>query len=270
MDNFLEKYSNWLDESKEHLSNEAIATYLNLKNILSEKEKEFIENHLKLCTECEKKFNLVVAEDKEMDEASLEEEHNQDIEKKEAIKIFTLERIVKYSVAAIIAVGLVLATYYSFFQEEKVIITERKKTEHKLDTLRKSVSMDSISIPLVKEAEKEGQEKVKLKTDLKSFAVNDILESFVHRNIRSETEIEIMQPDIDDTIKFPFTFKWTQKSFMGTNKLLIVDNQNKTLYQADISGKEITIDQKLTDGLYYWKLETNGKLGVVGKFFVVK
>ena len=119
-------------------------------------------------------------------------------------------------------------------------------------------------------AEEENQKDSQNNSNLKSFATNDVLESFVNRNIRSETEIEIVQPNIDDTIKFPYTFKWNQKSFSGSNKLIIVDNQNNPLYQAEIGGKEITIDQKLNSGLYYWKLESNGKLASVGKFFVYK
>ena len=266
----IEEYSRLLDDSQKHLSNEAIATYVNLKSFLSKKENRYVENHLSSCEECKERFNHIVAEDREMDIASEEEERAPEKEIEEPVKTFTFERLVKYTIAAVVIIGFGLATYFSFFQEEKIVITEKKKPEPVSDTLRKIAKQDSISIPAVTKAEEENQKDSQNNSNLKSFATNDVLESFVNRNIRSETEIEIVQPNIDDTIKFPYTFKWNQKSFSGSNKLIIVDNQNNPLYQAEIGGKEITIDQKLTSGLYYWKLESNGKLAAVGKFFVYK
>ena len=269
MENIIEEYSKWLDDSKEHLSNQALATYANLKDFLSEKEKQFVEIHLKNCAVCEDRLNRITIEDKEM-EVAIEDKHEPVHMPEKPLKVFNLQKVFKYSVAAVIVIGLLLATYFSFFQEEKVVITERKKPEPKTDTLMKPTRPVSDSIQLVQEAGKKLQEDTLKIPELKSFAANEILENFVHRNVRSETEIEIIQPDIDDTIKFPYTFKWKQKSFSGSNKLIIVDNQNNSLYQAEIGGKEITIDQKLSNGLYYWKLESNGKLEAVGKFFIVK
>ncbi|HEY7750846.1 MAG TPA: hypothetical protein VH917_01035, partial [Ignavibacteriaceae bacterium] len=63
MENFLEEYSKLLDDSKSHLSNETLATYLNLKDQLSAKEKLFIENHLKDCLRCKEKYDLMKIED---------------------------------------------------------------------------------------------------------------------------------------------------------------------------------------------------------------
>ena len=270
MENNIEEYSRWLDDSKNHLSNKAIATYKNLKGFLSKKEIRFVENHLSSCEECKDRFRLIVDEDREMDLLAEEEEMVPEKETEESVKVFALGKILKYSVAAVIVAGLILVTYFSFFQEERVVYTEKKKPEAVSDTLRKSANSDSVGISVVTKAEDENQYNVQSNSNLKSFAVNNILESFVNRNIRSDTEIEIVQPNIGDTIKFPYTFKWDQKTFSGSNKLIVVDNQNNPLYQAEIGGKEITIDQKLTSGLYYWKLESNGKLAAVGKFFVVK
>ena len=268
MENNIEEYARWLDDSKKHLSDEVITTYLNLEELLSKKEKLFVENHLASCKMCKEKFDHIVAEDKELDNAAEEDEKRPEEEVVEPVKIFTLGRVVKYAVAAVVVTGLVLVTYFSFFQEDRRVTTEKQKPEPVNDTTRNNP--DSMSIPVFTKAEKETRQDTLTKATMKSFAVNDVLENFVNRNIRSETEIEVVQPDIDDTIKFPYTFKWNQKTFSGSNKLIIVDNQDKPLYQAEIGGIEITIDQKLTSGLYYWKLESNGKLSAIGKFFVVK
>ena len=270
MENNIEEYSKWLDEAKVHLSNEAIATFFNLEKILSAKEKKFVENHIATCEECKKKFEQISAEDKELDAVAEEEEKVPDEEIKEPVKTYTFEKIIKYSIAAVVGVGLVLATYFSFFQEEKTVVTEKKIPEPMTDTLHKITKPDSMSIPVMTKADDKTRQDVDAEKNLKSFAVNELLENFVHRNVRSETDIEIVQPEIEDTIKFPFTFKWNQKSFSGTNRLIIVNNENKPLYQAEIGGKEITIDQKLASGLYYWKIESNGKLAAIGKFFIMK
>jgi hypothetical protein len=269
MENFIEEYSKWLDDSKKHLSNQALATYANLSELLSEKEKRFVISHLKKCPECEERYNTLVIEDREMDVAVTEEEIPELLPEK-PVKIFNLQKAVKYSAAAVIVIGFLLVTYFSFFQEEKNALTERKKPEPKMDTIKQIPKNASDSIEVVQEAGRKKEETNDQDTQLKSFATNETLENFIFRNVRSESIIELLQPGQGDTIVFPFTFKWSQKSFSGSNKLIIVDNQNNPLYQAEIGGKEITIDQKLSSGLYYWKLEMNEKLEAIGKFFVVK
>lgn len=67
MENFLTEYSKFLDETNHHLSLQAIATYINLYDTLSDKERLFITNHLEVCRECTDSFNLVFDEDLELD-----------------------------------------------------------------------------------------------------------------------------------------------------------------------------------------------------------
>ena len=67
MENFLEEYSKFLDGSGNHLSLKSLATYINLSGLLSEKEKQFISNHLTDCKQCINSFNLIFDEDLEID-----------------------------------------------------------------------------------------------------------------------------------------------------------------------------------------------------------
>ena len=67
MENFLSEYSKFLDETNHHLSLQTIATYINLYDSLSDKEKLFISNHLEACRECTESFNLIFDEDLELD-----------------------------------------------------------------------------------------------------------------------------------------------------------------------------------------------------------
>ena len=127
MDNFLEEYSNWLDESEEHLSNQAIATFINLKRLLSDKEKQFIEDHLDSCSQCKSKYEQIAAEDKEMDKLANEEKPV--TERIGQGKIFTLPKVVRYAAAAVILITMFFAVYYLFIKKDEVLITEKDKPE---------------------------------------------------------------------------------------------------------------------------------------------
>jgi hypothetical protein len=67
MENFLAEYSKFLNETNKHLSLQSLATYINLPGQLSDKEKQFISNHLVDCKECSNSFNLIFDEDLELD-----------------------------------------------------------------------------------------------------------------------------------------------------------------------------------------------------------
>jgi len=267
MENFLEEYTKWLDDSKEHLSNRSIATYLNLKEILSDKEKQFIEDHLNSCSECQNKFEQIAAEDEEMDELANEEEPV--TKQAEQVKVFTLQNVIRYAAAAVIFIAMLFVAYYMFIKKDEVLITKNNKPETKIDTLNNLAQQDSAGIPQIVEPEEQKKEKPE-KIHLESFAVNDVLENFINRNIRSGEKINILQPGIGDTVSLPITFKWNQQTGTGYNELIIVDNKNQSLYQAAISGKEITIDKKFSKGLYYWKLLVKDKLEAVGKFYIIR
>lgn len=68
MENISEEYSKFLDETKRHLSLQSLATYINLRDLLSDKEKQFISNHLAECAQCGNAFNSVFDEDLDLDE----------------------------------------------------------------------------------------------------------------------------------------------------------------------------------------------------------
>ncbi len=67
MENMFEEYSKFLDETTNHLSQQTLATYINLQDQLSDKEKQFISNHLTECKECSESFNKIFDEDLDLD-----------------------------------------------------------------------------------------------------------------------------------------------------------------------------------------------------------
>lgn len=254
MENFLEDYSRLLDYSKNHLSNATIATYINLKEQLSNKELKFIDRHLQDCSDCKSKFETIRAEDIEIDSGHTDK-----------IKIFSITKYWKYAAAAGIVIGVLAAIYFYFPKQSENLITEDILTKDTLSTEEKATP-DSI-IQSTQEGEK--LPKKEKKPDQELFAVNNVLENFINRNVRSENKIFIISPELSDTVHAPITFKWKATTTVKDLKLILVDNKNIITYLVSVAGNELTMDKKLNDGLYYWKLEADGTLETVGKIFVI-
>jgi len=151
---------------------------------------------------------------------------------------------------------------YYIFQpaNEEVIVTNDKRL---IDSLKTEGDIQGA---------KEPEEKEKTKDIVKDyneadFAVNNVLENFVSRNVRSEASIKITLPQIGDTLNVPINFKWktTKKEKFGFE---LVDNRNKQIVNETLTENEYTFPDKLNPGLYYWKVLTDDKLGAVGKFYI--
>lgn len=259
-DRNLEEYLSLLDDSKEHLSNQAIATYQNLTELLSAKEKSFIERHIEDCNECKSKFATIQAENLEMDNIS--EERVILKERKKITNIFSLRSVVKYSVAAAIVFGILFIADYIFLNEKTV--NKKSPIAHNLDSLKNS--KDSISSLHIVENENNRTDEIAV--DGENFAENNILENFISRNIRSEKTVEIISPKIGAEVGTKIKFEWERIAPIGQPKLTIVDNKNLQVYEITVAGNTLTIDKKFKPGLYYWKLTSDDKLEAVGKFYV--
>ncbi|MEP0861687.1 MAG: hypothetical protein HRF52_09660 [Ignavibacterium sp.] len=266
MENFLTEYSTLLDDSKEHLSNQALAVYLNLAENLSAKEKIFIENHLKSCSFCRENFEKIVTEDKEMDEIISAD--NSLISGDKLIKNPRIIKLIRYSAVAVIIIATGISIYYLFKSTDEREVAQRKKIENEIDSIKNNINQEVIKFPQISETENIEAEKQKEQFDKQLFATNIVLENFINRNIRSRLSSQILNPGIGDTVISPIKFKWQQSNKSDNNKLIIVDNKNRTIYQITISGTEITVNQKFKRGLYYWKLLSDDKLELVGKFFI--
>lgn len=266
MKNFLEEYSILLDNSKEHLSNQALATYLNLKDVLSEKEKLFIDSHLKLCSKCRDNYEKIVAEDKEMDKIIFE--GKSEITKNESKNNSRIIKLLRYSAVASIIIFVGLSFYYLLTMEEESKITQVNKNNNKIDSVTTKTDQGTIKSPEISGKEKLEVEKQPINFNNEIFAVNTVLENFINRNTRSNINFKIIKPKIGDTVTTPIAFKWEQFVQTDSNKLIIVDNKNRTIYQETTAGSELEVNQNFKSGLYYWKLLSNDKLEVVGKFYL--
>ncbi len=266
MDNFLDNYSKLLDESTEHLSNQAIATYVNIGFGLTNKEKLFIENHLKSCSKCRNIYEKIIVEDKEIDEL-LSDIHSEIAETSNSKK-FLLIKLIKYSAAAVITIAVVLGFYFLLIikSEEKIAETNTVNTNTD-SSVSKSISESTKASELAETVNKK-EEKQSRKTNDELFATNDVLENFINRNVRSQQKLKITHPSVGDSVKIPITFNWEFFSQVDSVRIMVVDNKNRTIYDTVICGKEFKLDSDLRKGLYYWKLFYDDKLETVGKFYL--
>lgn len=255
----LDKYSENLKNSKGHLSNAVIATYINLKENLSGEEISFVENHISKCDECRKRLEEMIQEDTEIDE-----ERNSKITKlpvsawpSQDGQDYNIRknRYYIWAAAAMIVIAAGIGIYYYLLSPKRVIVENNKPVT------------DSLSIKENNQTIGESQEKTE-NYNKEDFAVNEILENFVDRNIRSEEGVEILSPGIGDTLKGRIKLKW--KSFEPEKNfhIIVVNNKNKKIWESTTHYSNTFINKRLQPGLYYWKIEERNKLVALGKFIV--
>jgi len=266
MEKFLEEYSKILDETGGHLSFQALATYLNLKEKLSSKEKNFIESHLKTCTACKEKYKTVLEEDIELDNILGDYEITRSVAK--TSRIFSITKYWKYAAAAAIVIAIAALFYFFFLVPGDEILTEESiPTEQQIQS-EESLTTQQSELDKPTPEQKTEEERKAIPNGQETFAENSVLENFINRNIRSEKTIEIISPEIGADVGSTITFEWKRINSAGAVLLSVVDNKNNTVYEMTVDGTSLTMDKKFKAGLYYWKILVGEKLESVGKFYV--
>lgn len=105
--------------------------------------------------------------------------------------------------------------------------------------------------------------------DPKRLVPNSILENFVDRTVRSAASLNLIVPGIGDTLEVPFTVRW-QGSAENEVTIILVNNANSEIWRGSTRGSEIATSGEFEPGLYYLKIEVDGTLVRVGKFFVLQ
>lgn len=100
----------------------------------------------------------------------------------------------------------------------------------------------------------------------RNFRVNPNLESTIGTQYRSAS-IQILSPRNNVRLSGDIFFSW-KKSTQPILILKIINNQNEVFYNYSVSGNRFIFKQKLSPGLYYWKLENKNDLLYIGKFFI--
>ena len=172
-----------------------------------------------------------------------------------------------FAAAATIIIALFVIGYFYFAPvKQKVITINKNKTEtdsilyEKKEIVNQEIQKESGGKNKKSFAENNFNEE--------DFKNNTVLQNFVNRNIRSETDIEIISPRVGDTLKNKIELKWNS-GLQGINyHIIVVNNRDEKAWEIVTSNKRTTINKKLQPGLYYWKIEADEKLETVGKFFI--
>jgi len=228
--NFLTDYSEFLDNSGNHLTYSALSVYQNFADELSKKEKFFFNTHLAGCKICTERLQEVAdIEDKET-------------KKQTAVILGISPSIFRYAIAAVLvaAVGLALVVITQDFQQNTIASNE--------------IAIDK---PLAAAT-----------SDPAKFIPNQVLENFIERTVRSTQNVSLLAPAAGETLSTPYTITWQGSKKIYT--LTVVNNKNADVWKKTTSSFEIVLDSKLDAGLYYLKLEVNEKLVQVRKFVVIR
>ena len=99
-----------------------------------------------------------------------------------------------------------------------------------------------------------------------AFQTLPYLEEMLSDVSRSET-VTVLSPEIGQKYKDGLSFIW-EGTGDETVYVKILNNQGDELYSLATQGRKLQFNEKLSAGLYYWKLESEDDLLFVGKFLV--
>ncbi len=106
------------------------------------------------------------------------------------------------------------------------------------------------------------------RTQINPFKDNPNLEYMVDSPLRGKL-IHIISPEFRINERGKIIFKW--KNHIDKHLILkILNNTNETIYTLKTDKSRVELKEKLSPGLYYWKLEDSENLYHVGKFIIEK
>lgn len=100
------------------------------------------------------------------------------------------------------------------------------------------------------------------------FTPNAVLEVHIHRTYRGDIHLENITPAGSETLAVPIQFNWIQPDVDRVLTVSIVNNQNEKIWEHPADTLPLLFSKKLTPGLYYWMIKTDGEILSVRKFFV--
>lgn len=153
--------------------------------------------------------------------------------------------------AAILAAALITGALFFQFS------TRNARVTHPVQTANTPVAtpIDTVSTPPARNDD--------LLAD--HFSISPNLDDLVNSEFRSEM-IEVLAPEIEAIVQPPITFQW--KQYPRPVILKVLNNKDITVLTSSVKGNKFVTSKIFPEGLYYWKLEDNGELLYVGKFFV--
>ncbi len=264
LDNYLNAYPDHL-KSGGHLNYEIISVFISQPDGLSDRERECIENHLKLCDPCRQKFQEVSGFDWSFGEQSSHE-------KKSIVRFLQSSDVLKYAAAAAVVMAIAVSVFLYFGNTPKESLTvEAAKKDAPKNQTDSSLTADNGKKNQSESLNGQTEKKNKLAGAMlaENFVENPLLESFIDQKYRSTTMFELISPAKGDTVKMPVEFKWRSDTKTHHYLVVLLDNRNNEVWNGSTMGSRIVVNQALHPGLYYWKLQADNDLMGVRKFYIV-
>jgi len=99
-----------------------------------------------------------------------------------------------------------------------------------------------------------------------NYLVNSNLEIMIGSQSRS-ADVQIKSPRNNVYLEGHILFSWEETGLKPLH-LKILNNSNEALFEYEVDENRLEFKEKLSPGLYYWKLESKNDLLYVGKFFI--
>lgn len=265
----MEVYSKFMNETGEHLSNDVLLNYLKMFETLSENEKQFIESHLETCITCKQKIYTqpgIIPEDAAPLSSSVS--HDNAINNK--LGIYKHFEYWKYAAGIFLFAVVFIIMFYEPDAGKNNVTSYTGRLSDTMD-IHLQLNFDSLS--QLRKAENDISDKKETTKEpgvAEHFLPNILLENFIFQGGHTSRKINIISPQMEETVSRVITFKWHLNTSLGNLQFSIVDNKNISLYSALVTGSGLTIDKRFKSGLYYWKLESGNVLEAAGKFIVRK
>ncbi len=96
-----------------------------------------------------------------------------------------------------------------------------------------------------------------------NFQPNPSLEYLAGSQVRAEA-ITIVAPELNASLSGDISFHWKSENILH---IRILNNRGDVIHAAK-SKDQYRLEEKLSAGLYYWKLETEDDVIYIGKFFI--
>lgn len=81
-------------------------------------------------------------------------------------------------------------------------------------------------------------------------------------------EIQIRSPEMGQTCKGRIFFSW-EPTDANPLFLVLLNNRGKIIRRIQVTDNKYRLKEKLMPGLYYWKLESEEEMLILGKFMII-
>lgn len=261
------------DETNHHISDQQTALYVDyMLNENSANPTESVLHHVENCSVCKDNImDVFLCLKKNPIRLKTKPFHNLLPEKDRQESIHKNHPYLKRVAASFFIMALFITFYFTII--DKQFFQKSKNPQNDKTAIANQNSQNSLPSTDTSSRFKNNEFSLPSTNSIvdsqnKNFWINPNLEYMVNSQLRDET-IKVNSPTNNSVVKNNILFAW--ESFTTKPiQLKILNNENDILFEYTIRSNTFVLNETLSPGLYYWKLENQTDLLYVGKFFIGK